>query len=497
MHVTFIYPEISSEVNSKGSYHFGIGWLAACLKNAGHRVTLVHLTRVVEKQEFLSWLKQKDPDGLVAFSATTNDFPFVRRLAMWVKEKYELPVICGGVHPTIAPEGAIACEYIDMICIGEGEGALVELCDCLSSGREIYGIQNLWLKRGGEIVKNPIRPLIEDLDNLPYPDRELFNYESLEEMSERRFTVMASRGCPYSCSYCCNHIIREKYPNKKDYVRFRSAENVITEIENGLRNYPDIERIIFHDDIFFLNQSWFEEFVALYKKRINLPFVCNSRANLMTKEVVLKLKEAGCIQVGMGIESGNEVIRTKVLNRNITQTQIISAFNDCKNAGLRTYAFNMVGLPMENKEGVLETVKLNARVRPSKIQTSIFYPYPFTQLYNLCLEKGYLRNGKIVDDYFKDTILRLDSMTREEIVFFRVYFTTLVGIYKTIFLLPFLFHKMMENLIDKLLCWPSFPYELLVTIRRKFSPRTCLRNKFPNVYFHIRPYIKKLQYRSK
>jgi radical SAM superfamily enzyme YgiQ (UPF0313 family) len=329
---------------------------------------------------------------------------------------------------------------------------------------------------------------------LPYPDREIFHYESLEEMGERRFTIMASRGCPYDCSYCCNHIIKAQYPNREEYVRFRSAENVIGEIEKGLKEYPSIERIFFHDDILPLNRKWFDEFVELYKKRIVLPFICNNRVNLMNKDTIIKLKEAGCIQVGLGIESGNDAIRTSILNRNTSQEQIISAFRDASNLGIRTYAFNMVGLPFENKMAVLDTVKLNARVKASKIQTSIFFPYPFTRLYKLCLEKGYLKEGVTVDNYFNDSIVQLDTMRREEIVFFKTYFTSLVKIYRTIFLFPSIFQKPMERFFDNLLCWQRFPYNLLITVKRKFSLRTFLRSKFPKFYFYIRPFIKKLQY---
>jgi radical SAM superfamily enzyme YgiQ (UPF0313 family) len=497
LQVTFIYPEISSEVNSKGSFHFGIGWLSACLKEAGHKISLLHLTSFLERKDFLSLLNQKDPKGILAFSSTTNDFPFVKSLAMWAKKEYDLPIICGGVHPTIDPETTICCDDIDMICLGEGEDALVELCNNMDEAKEINQIKNLWIKRNREIIRNPVRPLLESLDNLPYPDREIFNYEYLEEMSERRFTIMASRGCPYNCFYCCNYLIKGKYPNKKKYVRFRSVENVITEIEKGIKDYPGIERITFHDDILPLNEDWLGKFITVYKKKINLPFICNSRANLMNKEIVQKFKEAGCIQVGMGIESGNEDIRANVLNRKISREQIISAFKECSNVGLRTYAFNMVGLPLENNKALLETVKLNAQVRPSKIQTSIFYPYPFTRLYNLCIEKGYLNQGKIVNDYFKDTILQLDSMDREQIIFFRIYFTLLVRVYKAIFLLPGLFQKPLEKFLDKLLCSSFVPYRFLMTVRREFSPRTLLRSKFPYIYFHIRPYIKKLQYRKR
>ena len=495
MHVTFIYPEISSEVNSRGSFHFGIGSLAACLKKAGHKVNLIHLTRTIEKQDFLLLLKQKCPEGLIAFSCTTNDFPFVSRLAMWAKGAYDLPIICGGVHPTIVPEVAIICEHIDMICIGEGEAPLVELCDHLDCGRQIFGIRNLWLKKDGVIIKNPIRPMLEELDSLPFPDRGVFRYEDLEEMSERRLTIMASRGCPYDCSYCCNHLIKERYPNKAKYVRFRSAENVIAEIEKGLRDYPGIERIFFHDDILPLDRQWFEEFMSLYKARIGLPFGCNTRVNLVNRAVAKQLKDGGCIQVGMGIESGNEELRKTVLNRKLSREQINAAFSECSRVGLRTYSFNMVGLPLESRRMVLETIKLNAEVRPSKIQTSIFYPYPNTKLYHLCLEKGYLRKEKEVDDYFKDSAIELDTMTREEVIFVRAYFNLLVRIYKALIMLPNVIRKPLEKRFDQLLCWRSFPVRFLVTIKQRCHPRTVIRTKFPNLYFFVRPYVKKLQYR--
>lgn len=497
MYITFIYPEISSEINSRGSFHFGIGSLSASLKEAGHKTSLIHLTQVIEKNDFLSLLNQKNPNGLIAFSSTTNDFPFVKRLARWAKEKYRLPIICGGVHPTIDPETSISCCDIDMICVGEGEAALVELCNNMDKGQEIDQIRSLWVKKDGKIIRNPVRPLLEDLDSLPYADREIFNYGNLEEMGEKRLAIMASRGCPYNCSYCCNHLIKGQYSKNERYVRFRGVENVIGEIKKGLNDYPSIERIVFHDDILPLNRRWFEEFLALYKARIGLPFICNSRVNLMDKDIVQKLKNAGCIQVGMGIESGNDSIRTTVLNRKITREQIISAFNDCKNAGLRTYAFNMVGLPLDNKEAVLETIKLNVQVRPSKIQTSIFYPYPFTKLYNLCIEKGYLDEGKVVNNYFTDTILKLDGMSREEVVFFNAYFTILVGIYQAISLFPHSIQKNLEHFLDGLLCSPLIPRKLLITIKRRFAPRTLLRGRFPTLYFYIRPWFKKLQYKRK
>ncbi|MFH1380339.1 MAG: cobalamin-dependent protein, partial [bacterium] len=140
MHILFIYPEFSWFPRWKGSFHFGIGWLSAVLKQAGHTTSLLHLTKRENEKVFLRLLKQQLPVDLLAFSTTSNDFSYVRQLAGWAKEMVDVPVICGGVHATVAPEEVIADENMDMICVGEGEDALVELCDALARGRDYSSI---------------------------------------------------------------------------------------------------------------------------------------------------------------------------------------------------------------------------------------------------------------------------------------------------------------------------------------------------------------------
>jgi anaerobic magnesium-protoporphyrin IX monomethyl ester cyclase len=160
MKVTFVYPDYFETQDIQGRVYLGIGYLASVLKAGGHSVDLLHLVVPSVREEVISALRASTPD-LVAFSATTLQFAKIKELAGWVKEDLGLPVACGGVHPTIDPEGTIAEECIDYICIGEGEAAFLELCDTLEAGGATDGIRSIWSRRGGEIVRNPVRPLVE------------------------------------------------------------------------------------------------------------------------------------------------------------------------------------------------------------------------------------------------------------------------------------------------------------------------------------------------
>lgn len=495
MRVVFIYPELSSYANWKGSLHFGIGWLSAVLKQAGHSTSLLHLTQRVDETTFVCALEHYLPADLIAFSSTTNDFGYTRQLAGWIKARSDVPIVCGGVHATVAPEDAISAPAIDMICIGEGEKPLRELCDALDNGGDFYHIRNLWVKRNGNVIRNAVRPLIEHLDSLPFPDRKVFHYDTLEEMEERRLTVLASRGCPYSCTYCCNHAIRQRYPNARAYVRFRSVANVINEIEDALDTYPAIERIVFHDDVLILDKEWFAAFASEYRRRIGLPFACNCRANLMSDAVAQRLKDGGCVRVSMGIESGNDHIRTEILSRKMSRDQIVTAFATCKRHGIRTYSFNMVGLPFEDMPAMLDTIKLNALVSPHEIQTSIFYPYPKTELHRLCLEHGFLGDQDTLDTYFEDTILTLHTVSRKQILFIRAYFPQLVRLYSALQKLPSCVRQPAILVTDRTISSPRFPNSLLLSLHR-LSPRRMLRSRFLGIYRLLRPIYKRLQYRQ-
>lgn len=425
MKVTFVYPDLS--LKSQRKFYHGIAFLSGVLKRAGHQTSLIHIFEPIGEPEFINLIVKKSPD-LVAFSTTTNMFEVTLKYVRLIKKHFSMPVICGGIHPTILPDEVINCDEIDMICIGEGEFALLELCDKIDKKEDIRNILNIWVKQDGRIYKNTLRPLIQDLDRLPFPDRDIYNQESLEDARLKRAVFMVSRGCPYACSYCCNHKIANIYGDK--YVRFRSVNNVLDEIELVIKKHS-VKYITFHDDIFTQDKKWLKEFGLKYNKKINLPFICNSRVNLLDKEVISILKNANCQGINMGIESGNDYIRQQILNRNITREQIIKAFRLCKEFGIKATSYNMVGLPFEDMEKIWDTINLNAEIMPQYIQTSIFYPYPGTDLYNLCVQNRFLSNIK-VNNYFERSTLSQPTITSRQVDYAFHNFEFMVALYSVV-----------------------------------------------------------------
>jgi len=410
--VTFLYPDFFSYDEKRflpeGRIYLGIAALSAFLKREGHRTSLIHLVAPPERDDLLERIRSEEPD-LLAVSTTSHMFPHVRRWIDWIKDDMDIFTICGGAHPTIDPQGAMAEARLDAICLGEGEEALAELCAVLEEGGDPSAIPSLWVRRGDEIRRNPVRPLIEDLDSLPLPDRAIFDASLFCEQQHERGTLMASRGCPYSCTYCSNHVQRSIYPNRNKYVRFRSVDNVMREIREIIEadRGGRLRYIRFDDDILTLDRDWFQKLTTRYAQEIGLPFICNSRVNLLDEETVKLFAAAGCSVICMGIESGNESLRREVLRRNMSDADIIEAFRLCRRYGIKTVSTNMASLPGEDLPALLDTIKLNARARPNCMQVSTYHPYPNTRLYQLCEEKGYL-SGRHVDTIF-DGRSALDS----------------------------------------------------------------------------------------
>lgn len=431
MRVIFIYPDILKGAGWSGYYYSGIAYLAAAAKRAGHDAVLLHVTRPVSEEQFLEMVRERvngDSKALIAFSSTTNMFFFVKQWSAWIKQYYSNTIIVGGIHPTLNPEDTIGTKWIDAVCVGEGEAPLVEFLDAMENGKDQTSIPNIWVKREGDIFKNPCRPLLKDLDELPFPDRGIFDYENLD--CERRGigVFMASRGCPYDCFYCCNHAIKEVV-GACGYVRFRSVDNVLREIRQVVDAHPFITFVHFDDDILPIRKKWFEDFSERYSREIGLPFECNIRANLVNEGTIKLLHQAGCSKLRLGIESGNSFIRDKILNRNLSQESLIGASRLCKSAGIGLYTFNMVGLPSEDMAARLETIKFNVEIDSDEQQVSIFYPFEKTKLFEICKEHGLIREKEVADP-FRDTSLSFGRLERNQIVFTAYYFTVLVRLYK-------------------------------------------------------------------
>lgn len=453
MRIAFVYIDPSYRV--MGPFHVGIASLIAYLKRGGHECQFFHLMGDVAEEEYIDFLEKNRPD-VVAFSVMTNAFPHIAPLALLTKRHSDALTICGGVHATLSPEEVIAVEGIDVVCRGEGEEPLFDLCQGLEEGKDFSNISNLWVKRGAgggesekgeEIHKNPLRPLIADLDALPFLDREVFPYkDSFDLQFMKRGAFMASRGCPYNCAYCCSPAIKQLYGGDM-YIRFRSVESIVEEVEMVVRNFPQVEYNVFHDDLLPMKKEWFADFTGEYRRRIKLPFEMNCHPNLMDREIARMAKSAGCSLMRFGLESGNDHIRRKVLDRQVSTERIINAFACCDEAGIQTLSYDMIGLPFETRTQILDTIKLNGRVRPKVMHVSIFYPYPGTKSYEICKREGFVTD-KHIDTYYEDSVLQQESVSAEQVRALRRRFEFFVRLYSWRYRLPGFLGKIAEKIID-------------------------------------------------
>jgi radical SAM superfamily enzyme YgiQ (UPF0313 family) len=434
MKTMFVYP------NVLGSRHINISiaYLSAYLKEAGHKTKLIDTTFGWKIKDIVRSINSFKPD-IIGFSVLTFNFDFSSRLAGLIKESFDIPIIFGGMHPTLSPDETIQNENVDMICIGEGEQTLLELVERMESGKNIRKIQGLWIKEKGEIFRNPVRPLCTDLDKLPFPDRELFDKRHLTSFMGMPF--LTARGCPFQCAYCQNHLLQKLY-NYKNYVRFRNIDNVLDEMEFFKKRYnPEFLQIM--DDTFTIRKDRVMEFCKKYSDRIGMPFSCFANPSTMDREMFVALKEAGCSSIGMGIEHGNDDIRINLMKRPFGRDKLIAAFSISKEVGIKTNAFNMLGLPNETRAKIFDSIRFNRLCKADTSQPSIFYPFPATELLEICMKNGYLSDRKI-DNYYNDTILDLPTISRKDLIAMQKVFQMYVNTPEHLWFLPFALEKIIR-----------------------------------------------------
>ncbi len=438
--ILLIYPNI---VESPKDISIGLATISALLKKHKHKVQLLDSTfHKITEQQIKHKLKEFQPD-LVGITAATNDLHYAIHICKQIKQIHnelnkntntssnQIPILCGGYHATIAPEDIIKQDCFDAVCIGEGEYPILELVNNIEKSKEKKNgkskqnyntnIKNIWFKikdnKGNiKIIKNKLRPLQQDLDKLPFPDRNIFDYQTYLNYNKGIATFIASKGCPFGCAYCINNFLLKEYTNLGKYLRFRTADSIIKEIKQVIDKYKDqIKEIEFYDDTFTLNKKLVKEFSEKYSKQIGIPFNINIRAGSVTKQDFVHLKNAGCYRVSIGIESGDEFIRNKIMKRNQTDQQIIDTFKWAREAGLQTYSFNMVGLPYETEKTIKATIKLNKKCEPDFIGVSIFNAYKGTELYGLCEKNNWLIKDIAAKSYFQSTNVKLPSISIKEL----------------------------------------------------------------------------------
>jgi len=408
----------------------GIRYLSSYLKQSGHQVTVVYLKQyeVVMKEDFppepvidevnlglcsrgeiaycyprhvtekewkllIDLIRDRGCD-LVGVSLTSKFINTARAVTERVREELGIPVIWGGIEPTVNAEFDIG--HVDYLCVGEAEESLLDFCNAFDEGGDLLSIQNIWARDGeGVIHKNDLRPLIQDMDSLPYPDFEPedkfeISFDSLAPRVDRDcwddFLFCTSRGCPYKCTFCIHNVTHKMYQGQR-YVRRHSVDYAINILKTAKEKYG-VKKIHFWDDIFSIHKAWLKEFLPRYKSEIGLPYWAYVYPQQCDKEICRLLKSAGEVEVRMGVQSGSEDVLLNQYGRNAPRKMVMEACGNLAEAGIEYQIDIITNNQLEKEEDCEATLDLLLEL-PQPVQIgsdtlsymSYFPNYEMTKMY--------------------------------------------------------------------------------------------------------------------
>ena len=397
---------------------FGIRTLSAILKKEHHSVEILFLlhdfTDRYEETTLNQVLALSKGADLIGITLMTNFFDNAVQITEKLKSLH-IPILWGGVHPTIRP--AECLEHADMICIGEGEKAMLELVTKMQAGQAYHDVRGMWFKNQDTIVKNNMRPLIEDLDSIAFPDYEYQTHYVLEGQDVRKmdqdlfykyveglYMTIPTRGCPFGCSYCCNNSLNHMYPSQK-LPRKRSVDSLIAEITQVKTRLPGIRMIKFDDDAFFVySLAEIKEFCDIYKQTIGLPLIVTGvTPSTLTREKLALLVDAGLVFIRMGVQTASA--RSQKLYQRHTSNQqdekaarILNMFKD--RIGAPQYDI-ILDNPWETDQDSTETLMFLSKLPvPFVLCLYSLTFYPETDLYRKAREDGFITDD-LTDVYRK------------------------------------------------------------------------------------------------
>ena len=364
--------------------NLGVMSIAGMLRARGHEADLI-LTDEHPKN-YPDLIAGYKPD-LIAFSFMTGNREWAFATARALKEKFATPIIMGGVHPTLFPED-IDLSTVDYICIGEGEYPVLELMNAIGNGEDGSQIKNLWCRKNGDVIKNPLRDLIQDFDPLPLPYREIYyKYRFIRDLPIKRF--ISGIGCPYRCTFCHNPLQKTIYEGRGKFIRKKSVARVIREVRHVKDRYP-LKNVHFSDDTFVMDKEWLAAFLTAYRREISLPFSCNIRIDQVNEEMIRDLADSGCYGISFGIESGSDRIRNTILKKNLKEEDIIANSKIIKRHGIKMIVTNLMGVPEETLDDAFKTVAINQKIGADYTRAGVLIPYPKTEIVDYAIERGLL-----------------------------------------------------------------------------------------------------------
>ncbi len=373
---------------TSGHENMGVEFLSAQLKREGHEVRLFFDPRIfgggiLLKIEFVNKmfdLRERiiaevlrwGPD-IVGFSCMTHNYMWCIDIARGIKKIKSIPVIFGGIHPTLLPQEVLSQECVDMVAVGEAEVSFIKLLSNMALGINNVDTKGIYFKRNGKIIANPIEPPSLDLDYFIFPDKDLF-YEKIFSFAKMEYSIMASKGCPFSCFYCSNDYLKRLYKGYQ-FCRKRSVRHVVDELKQAKNKYG-MRGVVFYDEIFPSEVSWLEEFSREYKKESNLPFTIFYHFGLCDEKRIELLKSAGCTMISFGLQSASERVRRDICNRAETNAQVIEIIRLCKKYKIQVWIDHIFGLPTETEEEVKKAVKFYCELSPDMIYSFWLVYFP-------------------------------------------------------------------------------------------------------------------------
>jgi len=358
------------------------------------------------------------PD-LLGFSVVEPTYALSSKLLESIKDiKGESKVIFGGVYSVFAFERIMNNELVDMVCYGEGEKTILEVCEALSTKGDLRNIDNLAVKIDGQVHYGPKASPI-DINELPYLDASLFEkerfYKPIGGKVSKMLPVEFARGCPYRCTYCASPAIAEGYKGHGRWFREKSVKKIKNEIEHYIKEH-NIEYFYFISESFLsMREDLFNEFVEFYSS-IRIPFWFNTRIETITPDKLKKLEKINCNRMSIGLESGSEFVRRNLLRRNYSNDYFVEKFKMLSDYKIAVSVNNIIGFPDETREQIMETIELNRKINAESFGAYIFQPFQGTALRKYCVEKGYIPGDYVAGDNHVDFGLKMPHISGDEVV---------------------------------------------------------------------------------
>jgi len=374
----------------------GLAYIAAILEKNEHQVKIIDCDAEENYGEKIKETLEVFKPEIVGFYAMTWNFALANKMAGEIKKDYSgIITVLGGPNVTTMPEVSLSFDNFDFGLMGEGEETVIELFKKIENKINIdfEKILGLVYKKEGRIIVNPPRPLIQNLDSIPFPARHLLSMEKYSDIftkNQRFSTIFATRGCPFNCTFC------DRKNRMGRNWRFRSPQNIVQEIRQVIDEYG-IREFMFFDDNLIVDKTWAYQLMAEIKK-LGIIWECRERVDMVDEPMLRAMKEAGCYRIRFGFESGSdEVLNT--LKKGITRQQSLACARLCKKIGIEIFGYFIIGAPGETPQTIEQTIDLALKINPSFALFSKMILIPGSEIFEYALA-----SGQITKDYWEKFI---------------------------------------------------------------------------------------------